>query len=54
MPNNILDCKGTFLRIFRAKIGSQGLEAKNLDNPEKSGGLVTMDTLLLTVLQSAL
>ena len=38
----LLDCKGTFLRIFRAKIRNQGLETKYLVDPEKSGGLVTM------------
>lgn len=31
-----------FLRIFSAEIGSPGLEGKNLDNPEKSEGLVSM------------
>ena len=34
--------KMMFLGIFSAKIGSSGLEDKNRDNPEKSGGLVSM------------
>ena len=31
-----------FLGIFSVKIGSLGLEDQNRDNPEKSGGLVSM------------
>ena len=40
--NYIHVCKWGFLWIFSAKIGSTGLEGKNLDNLDKSGGLVSM------------
>ena len=46
----LLSVRAAKMRISRAKIGSSGLEDKNRDNPENSGGLVSMHSYNLHML----